>query len=88
MSQLKNPKGVVGVFISPQGDVVASVSVFERCGSQKSLASMRLAYEVAKAYCSPVFVNAMSEYDREKIVGSMRRSGFKEKYILIGYDDE
>jgi len=95
MSGSKTPKGVVGVFVSPKGDVIASVAVFERVSGatsllngQHMLAEGRLAYAVTKAYCAPDFANAIGDYDREKIMRDMRGSGFKAVYSPIGHEVE
>ena len=66
----KKPKGIIGVFTSPCGDVVASISVFEQarsCGitlleAQKLLARRRLAFELAKSYCARVYAENLDDY--------------------------
>lgn len=94
MSSPKQPQGVVGVFISPQGDVTASISVFERppggfslLESQKTLAERRLSHEVAKEYCAPDFANALTEFDLERIMENMGKDGFKVVLIPVGYEE-
>ena len=90
------PKGIVGIFTTPKGEVIASVTVFEQAHpggwrlieAQKSLAARRLALAVARAYCAPDYADATSEYDREKTMNTLRGKGFKASYIPVGYEGE
>lgn len=91
----KKPKGIIGVFTSPCGEVVASVSVFEQtrsCGitlleAQKLLARRRLAFELAKSYCARVYAENLDDYVREKIMNAMQCKGFKATYIPVGHEE-
>ncbi|MDL2315457.1 hypothetical protein LJC59_00040 [Desulfovibrio sp. OttesenSCG-928-A18] len=90
MPKAKHPKGIIGIFTSPEGSVTATAPVFESLSrfNQEVLAARRLALEVARAYCAPDFANSMSEHDREKTMNAMRANGFKVTYITIGYEDD
>jgi hypothetical protein len=92
----KTPKGIVATFTDSTGHVVASVSDFDRSGyggftlqeAQRYRVRRKLAYAVLNAYCSPVIVKALSEYDCRAIIDKLtRESGFTETIIPIGYDE-
>lgn len=91
----KTPKGVVATFTDSTGHVVASVSDFDRSGyggyslqeAQRFRVRRKLAHAVVNAYCSPVIVKALSEFDCAEIINKLtREQGFTETIIPIGYD--
>ena len=89
------PKGVIGIFTSKNGDVIATSPVFEMVkpggwtlvDSQRVLAQRRLAYEVAKSFCSSVYADAMEEYDREKTMKALQSKGYTALYITVGHEE-
>lgn len=95
MSSTKQPKGIVGVFTSPDGDVIAQVAVFERPSGacthregQEYLARRRLSYEVARQLCATFYADALSEMARDSAMGQLRDKGYKATYIPVGYGEE
>jgi hypothetical protein len=96
MSDAKKIKGVIGVFTNPNGEVIASAPVFDRTQpggftlleAQRCGAKRLLAYEIAKAYCSSVYVDSMSEWFMESAMNAMLNKGFKAKYIVVGHEEE
>lgn len=91
----KQPQGIVGVFTSPDGGVVAQVAVFERpsgCRTrregQESLARRRLSFEVARRFCARDYADALSEMARDSAMGTLRDRGYKATYFPVGYNGE
>lgn len=86
------PKGVVAIFVSPDGRVVASGTDFDvdRPGgyklqdAQRVRAERRLARAVVDAYCSSTVTEALSEYDREQM---MRKLPGKIAFVYIGQEE-
>jgi len=84
------PKGIIGIFTNPKGDVIATATIFDPIPQwqQESLARMRLAVEVARAYCAPDYARAISTHTSEAIMNDMQRTkGFTITMVPVGYND-
>lgn len=92
----KVPSGVVGIFIDPDGRVIATATDFYKGylggftlrEAQTMRVKKALALEVANAFCSPVFVEAMSEYDIERVMQNMQKNGHKAVFLGIGEEGD
>ena len=92
----KIPHGVVAILVSPDGNVIANASCFDRTTpggftmqeAQASRARDLLNYAVIKALSSPILSNAVSGYEASSIISAMRRNGCKIFEISIGYDED
>ena len=70
---MKELNGLIAVFTSPRGLVVSAASFdhgYDEC-IKKSRLRLELAYEVAKAYCAPDFLQGMDAYTCEKIMNQL-----------------
>lgn len=86
--------GVVAVFISPDGRVVAEVTDFERSGyggftleeAQRIRCKRALNRAVVSRFASDPLANAISEYSAESIVSEMvDKGGYRKHFITIGH---
>lgn len=85
--------GCVGVYTDEQGQVIASVSDFDKTGyggfslyaGQKIRAQRALVIAVVDAYCSKVIMDALDSYDCEQIVRKLKG---KMTFIPVGHVNE
>ena len=90
------PKGVVGIFTSPKGEVYASVAEFDQAKfagfsllqAQRIRAKKLLAHEVAIAFCSSSYVEAMESCDKEKVFNSLLRKGYTATFLPVVYSEQ
>lgn len=96
MSNTEAPKGVVGLFISPNGNVRLQAACFDKGASgpfcsdrsrQRYACEQRLYKEFAEEWLYP-FKDCVSISDIEGIVRSATRVGWKTIFIPIGYEEE
>lgn len=94
MGEEPNPSGVVGLFIAPDGHVVAEVTDFERAGyggfsleeAQKIRCRKALNREIISMFSSPALSDHVSEYYAEGIVREMiERGGYRKHFVTIGH---
>lgn len=90
-------KGVVAVFVGPDGREIASVSDFSTDGyggfTMRQAQEHRIRYAVADAvaerFASTEFTKHLDNYQRRQVLDAMTRDGgYKLHIIPIGYDDE
>jgi hypothetical protein len=96
MSELPITIGVVAILTDETGQVVASVTDFERqapggCSlfeGQKWRAQRMLSFAAIRAFCSPVIVKAMDEFRCDEIVNTLiHKHGFTRTIIPVGHKD-
>lgn len=97
----KEPRGVIAIMVSPDGDVIATVADFARdvyggfkmWVAQRYRVRRRILWETVKAYASPRLTDGLTDYLVEQIgnelVGARRDKG-KHKLVLrsIGWPDD
>lgn len=90
-------QGCVGLFIGPDGRVVAEVTDFERSGyggfklheAQRIRCMRALNREIMSRFASRVLLNAISDYHAENIVDRMiEDQGYRKHFILIGHAED
>ena len=88
--------GVVAIYTSKEGAVIASVSDFDRSGyggfslleGQTMRAKRALSHAVIHAYCSEVLSRVMETYDCERLLDRMVRDGAHITIVPVGQKDE
>lgn len=95
MTEKQPPKGVVAVFVGPDGRCVASVSDFDYSGyggfslqqSQEVRVQDAIARKVANALCSSDFTRHMETHDMKRVMRQMiDRDGYKLHIIPVGHE--
>lgn len=85
--------GVVGLFIAPDGRVVAEVTDFELSGyggfslmeAQRIRCKRALNREVVERYAGDPLAKAISAYHAEGIIDEMvQKHGYRKHFIVIG----
>jgi hypothetical protein len=88
--------GVVGVFIAPNGRVVADYADFEQSGyggftlleAQRIRCRRGLAREVIERFAGEPLAKAVDQYRAEEIVGNMvEKQGYQKHFIVIGHEE-
>lgn len=99
MSEAKedpNVVGVVGLFIAPNGHVVAEVTDFERAGyggftleeAQRIRCKRALSREVVGRFAGEPLAKAIDQHRAEDITDNMvRDQGYRKHFISIGHKD-
>lgn len=90
------PPGVVGIFTSKDGHVIANASDFERSKAggttlregQEYRVRYQLAFAVLRAYCSPDIAEVFEAYEASQVMHKMVKKGAKVTFIPIGHDTE
>lgn len=94
MTAQQTAVGVLAIFTDPEGDVVASVSDFDRSGyggftleeAQKLRATRALNDAVIRAYCSERILTCITDGGADQIVRAMERNGWRRTVLPIGHD--
>lgn len=91
------PKGVVAVFVGPDGREIASVCDFDQSGyggytmqeAQTHRIRDAVARAVAEQLCSSEFTKHIDGYQRQKVMQAMiDRGGYRLHIIPVGYGAE
>lgn len=90
------PCGVIAIWISARGDVIATAADFEQQAfggfdlwhTQRHRAKQRVIQLAIDAYCSPDFAEAIDGYLAEQISLALRKKGHKITCQAIGYPDD
>lgn len=90
---MTTPAGVIAIFTSPEGDVIASESDFEQSShagfrlieAQRMRANRALDWAVIRAYCSERIQPAISDHYAHEIVRNLERKGWKRTIIPVGH---
>lgn len=93
---MAEPKGVVAIWTSPDGDVIATAADFDRSGyggfklweAQRMRARDAVRRRAVEAYCSTALTDCLSSYLFQQIGEEMNRKGHKITARSVGYDDE
>lgn len=93
---MSDPKGVVAIWISPDGHVIATKADFERQSfggfklhvAQAMRAEKFVQWAAVKAYSSPAMADCLGGYLLEQIAAELRRKGHRVVLRAIGYDDK
>jgi hypothetical protein len=91
----KPPHGIVAVFITPEGRVIAHAASFEPGApagfSQQEFQTIRarrsLSLETVRALSGDDIGNAIDEHTAGRITETLLSKGFKQHFIPIGYDE-
>lgn len=92
---MTDAKGVLAIFIDPEGNVIASAADFDGTVSagftlaeaQEYRAKRALTREVLHAYCSDRIVPRISDHLAVQVVENLIRSGWKRQIVAIGHPD-
>lgn len=93
----KTPQGVVAVLTDHTGNVIASVSDFDRSGyggftlrqAQEMRVKEQLAFAVVRAYCSDAILGVFERSECGEFVRRLvRQKGFTQTIIPVGHPDE
>lgn len=92
----KEPCGVIAIFTSPEGDVIATAADFNRSGyggfklweAQLQRARQAVKWKAVDAYCSSVVTESLSGYLREQVADALVGKGHKISIRAVGYSDE
>lgn len=91
------PKGVVAVFVGPDGREIASVADFDLGGygghtllqSQTVRVRSEIAIKVADALASSEFTKHIDNYAKRQVLAEMeRRDGYRLHIIPVGHEAE
>lgn len=96
MSEKPDPQGIIAIMTSPDGDVIATATDFNRSGmggcklweAQMWRARDQVKWAMVRAYCSPAVTDALSSYLLEQIANEMIRKGHKLTLRAVGYPDD
>lgn len=91
-----SPKGVIAIWTSPDGDVVATNADFDRSSyggfklweAQRMRARRAVQRDAVDRYAGPAIAACLSNYLFEQIAEAMRGKGHKITCRSVGYDDE
>jgi hypothetical protein len=94
--QAKEPCGVIAIFTSADGDVIATASDFNRSGyggfkiweAQRSRACQAVKWKAVQAYCSTAVSDALSSYLCEQVADALISKGHKLSVRAVGYSEE
>jgi hypothetical protein len=90
------PRGVIAIMTSPDGDVIATFADFDRQApggcklweGQKWRARTQVKWAAVRAYCSQTVSDALSSYLCERIADALCEKGHKITYRAIGYPED
>lgn len=90
------PKGVLAIWTSPDGDVIATAADFDRGGyggfklweAQRMRARNSVMHRAVRAYCSDRVTDAIDTYIVEQIAGAMGKKGHKITCRAVGWPDD
>lgn len=96
MTEKPNPQGIIAIMTSPDGDVIATATDFNRSGmggcklweAQMWRAKDRVKWETVRAYCGTVIADALSSYLKEQICDKLLRKGHKLTLRAVGYPED
>lgn len=92
----KEPVGVLAIMTSPDGQVIATASDFERQApggyklweAQRYRARQQVMWATVRAYCSDAIVDAITDYLSTQIAEALCRKGHRITIKAIGWNEE
>lgn len=96
MTEKPNPKGIIAIMTSPDGDVIATATDFNRSGmggcklweAQMWRARDRVKWAAVRAYSSPALTDALDSYLLGQIADRMLQKGHKLTLRAVGYPED
>lgn len=91
-----DPQGIIAIMTSPDGDVIATATDFNRSGMggcklwevQMWRAKDQVKWATVRAYCSKVVADALSSYLLGQIAEELVKKGHKITVRAVGYPEE
>ncbi|MDB5606693.1 MAG: hypothetical protein JWP25_3593 [Bradyrhizobium sp.] len=91
-----NPQGIIAIMTSPDGDVIATATDFNRSGyggyklweAQAMRAKDQVKWATVRAYCSPVVSDALDSYLMGQVADRLCSKGHKITLRAVGYPDD